>query len=105
VPLSENNMKRDRLNLELQALERKVRLLLSQYESIKKDNLELKQRNRQLEEQLKAREHQLTDFQNKFKISTIAKSIESGEEEIKEVKQRINDYIKEIDKCIYQLSK
>lgn len=98
-------MKRDRLNLELQALERKVRLLLSQYDSVKKDNTELKQRNEQLEEQLRAKEHQLNDFQNRYKISTIVKSIEGGEEEIKEVKDRINDYIKEIDRCIYQLSR
>jgi chromosome segregation ATPase len=98
-------MKRDRLNLELQALERKVRLLLSQYDAVKKDNTELKQRNEQLEEQLRAKEHQLNDFQNKYKISTIVKSIEGGEEEIKEVKDRINDYIKEIDRCIYQLSR
>lgn len=98
-------MKRDRLNLEIQALERKIRLLLSQHESVKKSNAELKKRNEQLEEQLKARERQLNDFQNRFKISTIVKSIEGGEEEIGEVKDRINDYIKEIDRCIYQLSK
>ena len=98
-------MKRDRLSLEVQSLERKVRLLLSQFDLLKKNNNELKKRNTQLEEQLKIKERQLNDFQNKYKISTIVNSIESGDEELKEVKERINNYIKEIDKCIYQLSK
>jgi len=98
-------MKRDRLNLELVALERKVRLLLKEFDNLKTSNEQLKEENRQLEGLVKTREKQLNDFQNKYKISTIVDRINVGDEEIREVKDKINDYIKEIDKCIHQMSK
>jgi len=51
------------------------------------------------------KEQQILDFQNRIKISTIVDSIAGGETEAAEVKSKIDDYIKEIDKCISQLNK
>jgi len=99
------NMKRDRLNNELQTLERKIRLLITQYTQEKKTSEDLKIQNQELKELLSAKEQQISDFQNKIKISTIVDSISVGESEATEVKNKIDDYIKEIDKCINQLSK
>jgi predicted nucleic acid-binding Zn-ribbon protein len=98
-------MKRDRLNTELQALERKVRLLLNQLNQSKKDAEALKNENQALKEIISSKEQQLLDFQNKIKISTIVDSISVGNNEATEVKSQIDEYIKEIDKCINQLSK
>jgi hypothetical protein len=98
-------MKRDRFNLELQALERKIRLLLANHTSLKKDIEVLKAENQQLKSLINIKEDQLDRFQNKIKISTIVDRISVGEGEVKEVKDKINDYIKEIDRCINQLSK
>ena len=98
-------MKRDRLNNELQSLERKVRMLMAQYSQEQKSNLDLKNKNDELKNLLKSKEQQIQDFQNKIKISTIVDSISVGESEATEVKIKIDDYIKEIDNCITQLSK
>ena len=98
-------MKRDRLNNELQTLERKIRLLLTQYSQEKKSNDDLVNKNVELKNLLDSKEQQIRDFQNKIKISTIVDSISVGESEATEVKIKIDDYIKEIDKCINQLSK
>jgi len=98
-------MKRDRLNNELQTLERKIRLLITQYTQEKKNSDDLKSQNEELKQLLSAKEQQISDFQNKIKISTIVDSISVGESEATEVKNKIDDYIKEIDKCISQLSK
>ena len=98
-------MNRDRLNTELQSLERKIRLLLSQYQTVRKENDTLKLENQELKSILNSKDHQLNDFQNKIKISTIVDSINVGEHEAKEVKSKINEYIREIDKCIKQLTK
>ena len=98
-------MKRDRLNNELQTLERKIRLLLTQYSQEKKSNDDLINKNVELKNLLDSKEQQIRDFQNKIKISTIVDSISVGESEATEVKIKIDDYIKEIDKCINQLSK
>lgn len=99
------SMKRDRLSNELQSLERKIRLLMTQYTQEKKQNEDLKNQNMELKSLLNSKEQQILDFQNKIKISTIADSISVGETESTEVKSKIDDYIKEIDKCINQLSK
>jgi len=98
-------MKRDRFNLELQALERKIRLLLSNHASLRKDLEALREENLQLKSIIQSKDDQLDRFQNKIKISTIVDRISVGEREAKEVKDKINDYIKEIDRCINQLSK
>ncbi len=98
-------MKRDRLNNELQTLERKIRLLMTQYTQEKKSNDDLTNKNVELKSLLNNKEQQIRDFQNKIKISTIVDSISVGESEATEVKIKIDDYIKEIDKCINQLSK
>ena len=64
-------MKRDRLNTELQVLERKIRLLLSEYNSLKKDHENLKSENLEMKGLLGAKDQQLDNFQNKINITTI----------------------------------
>lgn len=98
-------MKRDRLNTELQALERKVRLLLNDNHSLKSERESLQREILDIKSILTAKEKQLHDFQNKINISTIADSITTGESEISEVKEKLNEYIKEIDRCIQYLNK
>jgi cell shape-determining protein MreC len=98
-------MKRDRLNNELQTLERKIRLLMTQYSQEKKTIEDLRNQNTDLKTLLDSKEQQIQDFHNKIKISTIVDSISVGESEATEVKIKIDDYIKEIDNCINQLSK
>ena len=98
-------MKRDRLNNELQVLERKIRLLISQYDQEKQKNEDLELRYSELKSLLERKDQQIRDFQNRIKISTIVDSIAVGETEAAEVRNKIDDYIKEIDKCINQLNK
>ena len=97
-------MKRDRLNSELQALERKIRFLLKEYNTLKKEIEETKEENLSLKNIISLKEKQLSDFQNKINISTIVDSITTGESEVSEVKEKLNEYIKEIDKCIRYLN-
>ncbi len=78
---------------------------MSQFAQEKKFNEDLKTQNAELKGLLRSKEEQISDFQNKIKISTIVDSISVGESEATEVKDKIDDYIKEIDKCINQLSK
>ena len=98
-------MKRDRLNSELQVLERKIRLLIAQYNQEKKRSEDFEMKYLEIKALLDSKEHQIQDFQNKNNISTIVDSIAVGNNEAAEVKNRIDDYIKEIDKCISQLNK
>lgn len=98
-------MKRDRLNTELQNLERKIRFLLNEYHSLQKEHESLKEENHSLKETIASKDKQLLDFQNRLNITTIVDSIETGESEVSEVKNKLSEYIKEIDKCIQYLNK
>ena len=97
-------MKRDRLNNELQVLERKIRLLIAQYNQEKKKSDDFESKYLEIKGLLESKEQQIQDFQNKNNISTIVDSIAVGDEAV-EVKNKIDDYIKEIDRCINQLNK
>ncbi|MEM8895688.1 MAG: hypothetical protein AAGC88_13985 [Bacteroidota bacterium] len=89
---------------ELSSLERKVLLLVSEHKKTKEEVLLLKQQNQDLKGELSRKNEQIGSFQNNLKISSIVDSMVVKENNTAELKQVINDYIKEVDKCIAQLS-
>lgn len=97
-------MNREKLNLSLSNLERKVKFLLSNYKDLKQELNVAKSENQELKEIIRKRDDQIIDFQNKYKISKIVRNIRDGEDDTSELKNQINEYIREIDKCIMHLS-
>jgi chromosome segregation ATPase len=97
-------MEKDQLIKELTLLERKIKLFMNEHQSVQEEIRILKVENDNLKSTLKRKERQINDFQNQNKISTIVDNVAAGGEEAAELKQYINEYIKEIDKCIAQLS-
>lgn len=88
---------------EFDSLERKVKLLLSEHRKLKNELTESQQENDRLKTQLSLREGELSNFQNRFKISKLVKNMVAEGEDSKELKEVLDDYIKEIDKCIAHL--
>jgi predicted nucleic acid-binding Zn-ribbon protein len=97
-------MNREKLNLSLSNLERKVKFLLNNYKDLKQELNVAKSENQELKEIIRKRDDQIIDFQNKYKISKIVRNIRDGEDDASELKNQINEYIREIDKCIMHLS-
>lgn len=97
-------MEKDQLINELTLLERKIKLFMNEHQSVHEELRILKSENSNLKATLKRKEQQIDDFQNQNKISTIVDNIAAGGKDAAELKQYINEYIKEIDKCIAQLS-
>lgn len=97
-------MEQDQLIKELTLLERKVKMFMNEHQTVQEKLRILNVENSNLKTTLKRKEQQIDDFQNQNKISTIVDSIATGGEDATELKQYINEYIKEIDKCIAQLS-
>lgn len=97
-------MNSNSINSELTSLERKISLLLNEYKNLKNELKHLKTENHELRGVLNSKEHQISDFQNKFKISKIADSLALSGDDSTELKQVLNEYIKEIDRCIAHLS-
>lgn len=98
-------MNQDLLKNNISNLERKLVLLLDKYKTMKQEVELLKDQNGELKDLLKQKEAQLDSFQNQIKISKIVEEIDSDGEDATELKRKIDDYIKEIDKCILHLSR
>lgn len=94
----------DRINSELQSLERKLVLLINEQKNLRAQTILLEQQKRDLEEQLKLKNDQLQSFQNQIKISKIAGSVGADRKEASDLKKKIDEYIGEIDRCIAHLS-
>ena len=98
-------MENQGLQNEFLTLERKINLLLNQLSGVKQKNEQLNKENMLLNEQLKAKTEQIQNFQNQIKISKIEGSIGTDNEDVSKLKDKIDDYVNEIDYCIAQLSR
>lgn len=96
-------MSDESLKQELSTLERKVKLLISEHQKLKDDLVSSQRENEQLKSQLNVKEGELSNFQNKFKISKLVGNMVVDKEDTKELKVVLDEYIKEIDKCIAHL--
>lgn len=92
------------INQKLEGLEKRLMSLISAYEGQKKAYDELKKEYESLKTSSEQLRSQLSDFQNKDKISKIAYGTTVEKVEAAELKDQLNEYIKEIDRCIDHLS-
>ncbi|MFY0689556.1 MAG: hypothetical protein JXQ90_20465 [Cyclobacteriaceae bacterium] len=89
---------------ELGTLERKVKLMISEHEKLKSELSMFRNENSSLKSKISQQSEQLSGFQNSMKISKLVDNMVEGENNSSELKEVLNNYIKEIDKCITQLS-
>jgi chaperonin cofactor prefoldin len=87
----------------LMSLEYKIKRLIEANRFLNQQLHKTMAENNFLKEEVKRKEEELNNFQNKFKISKIVGhvAVNGGTAELK---SKINEYIKEIDKCITHLS-
>ena len=97
-------MNQEHLKSNLHALERKINILLANHKSIKEQVSDLERKNDELKKDLASKDQQLNDFQNRIKIDKIVDTVGADREYASGLKFKLNDYIKEIDRCIVQLS-
>ena len=89
---------------ELNALERKLSLLIKDHQLLKEQVRGLLDENQELKSFVAQKDEQLTGFHNKVKIGKLVSNIEADNNDSAELKNKLDDYIKEIDKCIAHLS-
>tara|TARA_B100001287_G_C22533089_1_gene458368 strand:+ start:356 stop:643 length:288 start_codon:yes stop_codon:yes gene_type:complete len=92
------------LNNLINSIENKLNNLLSAYKKEKEINLNLSQENASLVSEIKQKSKEIDDLKDKIKLMSISKSVDVSKGDIKETKLKINEYIREIDKCIAQLN-
>ena len=97
-------MNQERVTTEFLSLERKLNLLLGDFKNLKEELSLIRNETSELKNIIKTKDEQISNFQNTNNISKIVNTI-SVEEDNTELKKSIDNYIKEIDKCIAYLSK
>ena len=84
-------------------LEDKIKKLIDVYDQSLQEAKELREENAFLKSLIKNREEEIKNFQNRDKISKIVTTLADDTHRKAELKLKINEYIREIDKCIAYL--
>ncbi|MBV6645446.1 MAG: hypothetical protein KI790_08345 [Cyclobacteriaceae bacterium] len=96
-------MSNERLHQEIRSLERKIKLLISEHEKLRELAALYQTENQELKTKVSRKDEELSGFQNKIKISKIVENMVVEGQDTTDLKDVIDDYIKEIDKCITHL--
>ena len=89
---------------ELQRLERLANQVTRKIQLMEQENAALRQELAEVQKLAREREESLEHFKNQIKISKIVNNIPVESKASAELKDRINNYIKEIDKIVDYLS-
>jgi uncharacterized protein involved in exopolysaccharide biosynthesis len=89
---------------ELQRTEKLATQVSRKLQQLEHDNKALREESFSLRSKLEEKEQALEDFKNQIKIAKLVNSIPVEEMESAELREKINNYIKEIDNIIAYLS-
>lgn len=92
------------LSQKVDALEEAIQHLLLDLKDAREETEVYKKRSEQFKIMLAEKDREIWNFQNQHKISKIVSSMVEGSHDLTELKLKINEYIREIDKCIAYLS-
>jgi chromosome segregation ATPase len=98
-------MDQEVLKSNLSGLERKLQVLVNEHKNMKEELKSLKVENQQLKSAIKLRDDQISGFHNQLKITKIVDNLHPEDGSVSELKRKVDDYIREIDKCIAHLSR
>ncbi len=78
--------------------------LIDKYNQLKIENTNLLKNNNDLQFVLDEKNNKILDLQNKVKLMNITNNVDRDKDEIKSTRLKINEYVREIDKCIALLN-
>ena len=83
----------------------KVQKLISLHQNLLVQHQELKDENKQLLEQKETLKTTVNNLEERIKIIKLAKSLSEPDESSQKTKLKINELVREIDKCIALLNR
>lgn len=98
-------MDQELLKSGLTGLERKIQMLVTEHKNLKEEVRSLKSENQELKSAIKVRDEQISGFHNQLKITKLVDSLHPEDGSVSEMKKKVDEYIREIDKCIAHLSR
>lgn len=88
---------------QLDRLERQVTTLVAAYQQLREELADANTTIQQLRADVRDRERELKDFQNRENIAKLVNTVAEKPANVNELKLRLNEYIREIDKCLAYL--
>ena len=89
----------------INSIEIKVGRFIEKYNQLQLEKSDLQENKDALNAKLQEKEKQIVVLQDKVKLMNISKSIDTPQEDVKATRLKINEYVREIDKCIALLNK
>jgi len=90
----------------VESIENKVNNIISLYNSLKKEKEEILEENTKLKSDISERDKSIKSLEEKINLLRISKSVGALDvEKNMESRRKINEYVREIDKCIALLNK
>ena len=86
-------------------IEAKLVKFIAKYELIRKEKLLLEQENDASVADLESKKKEILNLKERIKLMNMSKSGDASKQEVKETRLKINEYVREIDKCIALLNK
>lgn len=90
---------------QLDSVLQKTARLIELCNALQEENELLKQENASVKSALNTSKLKNADLDEKMRVLKLAKSIEGTSEKTLDIKQKINDFVREIDKCVVLLKK
>ncbi len=90
---------------QLNSVLHKTARLIELCNALQEENELLKQENASVKLALNAAKIRHSEMDEKMRVLKLAKSIEGTSEKTLDIKQKINDFVREIDKCVVLLKK
>lgn len=94
----------DTLVEQLKTIQQKVEKLASVNDSLREENARLIKENGRMSETVDIQKNTIKDLEEYNKIIKIAGGLHLSKTDAREVKLKINEYIRELDRCIARLS-
>lgn len=85
-------------------LEKKISRLIRRQAELREENSKLQQENRNLRQEVVKRQQKIEDLEHKYESLRVARTMVGSKEDKHVTKLKINALIREIDKCIVELS-
>ncbi|MEE2700421.1 MAG: hypothetical protein VYD71_03560 [Bacteroidota bacterium] len=87
------------------SLEVKIKQLISLYGKTQQEKQQAVNEGEKLKKTLAEKQEVINSLEEKIKLIKMSKVVSSSNEDNKKTKQKINEYVREIDKCIALLNK
>ena len=86
-------------------LEFKINQLINSHKAVVSESNKLMEKNNELSKLVSQQQSEIAQLNEKVKMVKLAKSIEGSGEDTSKLKLKINEVVREVDKCIAMLNK